>query len=133
MTIFEKVKTLNLPVGQFVVFGSGPLTAHGIRESRDIDLLVTSSLYKELKHAGWEEKEWPSGGCYLVKDEIEADDSWHYGDYNPAPSEVIAKAEIVEGVPFAPLTEVLKWKQAYGRPKDLDDIRLIEDYLKTTT
>lgn len=132
MTIFEKVKNLQLPIGQYVVFGSGPLEAHGIRQCRDIDLFITSELYQKLKSEGWEEKEWPDGdGYYLKKDDIEADDTWHYGDYNPAPEEIIADAEMIEGIPFAPLDEVRAWKIAFGRPKDIEDVRLIDDYLKS--
>lgn len=106
MNIIEKVKQLNLPQGQYVVFGSGPLMIHGIRESHDIDLLVTPALYKKLEaDSTWQVREWPDGSNYL------------------------AKAEMIEGVSFAPLREVLKWKQAYGRPKDMADVRLIAEYL----
>ena len=132
MNIFEKVKSLNLPIGEYVVFGSGPLGAHGIRESRDIDLLITTKLYEDLKKQGWEEKEWSDGGYYLFKNDVEADDSWRYGSYSPKPETIIAQARIIEGVPFAPLTEVLKWKKAYGRSKDLADIELIQNYLSAS-
>lgn len=70
MDIFRKVKDLNLPYGQYVIFGSGPLEAHGIRKTRDVDLLITTKLYKELKTRGWQEKAWSEGTCYLVKDNI---------------------------------------------------------------
>lgn len=128
MDIVAKVKELNLPHGQYVVFGSGPLAVHGIRETNDIDLLVTTELYNQLKEEGWEEREWELGGTYLSKDICEVDDSWIYGDYDPEPEEIIAIAEMHDGVPFAPITEVLKWKQAFGRPKDLEDIELIRAY-----
>lgn len=130
MDIVTKVKELNLPHGQYVVFGSGPLAVHGIRETRDVDLLVTDEFYNRLKEQGWEEREWDSGGTYLSKDIYEVDNSWTYGDYDPKPEEIIAIAEMHEGVSFAPLTEVLKWKQAFGRPKDLEDIELIQAYQK---
>ncbi len=130
MTIFDKVKALNLPTGQYVVFGSGPLAAHGIRESRDVDLLITESLYEKLRNNGREEGEWSDGGQYLMQNDAEAYNSWNYGNYNPSPEEIIKKAEMIEGIPFAPLVEVLKWKRSYGRPKDLADVKLIEGFLK---
>jgi hypothetical protein len=131
MDIFQNVEALHLPPNQYVVFGSGPLEAYGIRPTRDVDLFVTSVLYQELKVAGWEEKTWDlMPGKYLAKDGLyEADDTWHYGDYDPTPEEIIAVADIIRGVPFAPIIEVLKWKRAFGRPKDLADIALIEQYL----
>ncbi len=129
MTIFEKVAALNLPVGHYVVIGGGPLAAHTIRESHDIDLLVTAVLYEKLKAAGWKEEDWPEGGHYACYENIEADTEWSYGSYNPRPEELIKNAEIINGIPFAPLQEVLQWKRAFGRPKDLADIKLIEAYL----
>ena len=133
MDIFAEVKRLNLPVGQFVVFGGGPLAAHGIRETADVDLFTTTTLYEQLKADGWEEKEFggPHGGLYLAHGIYEADDTWHYGDYDPTSEELIAKAEVIQGVPFAPLVEVLKWKKAFGRPKDVTDVRLVEAYMST--
>lgn len=129
MTIFEEVKRLGLPLGEYVVFGSGPLAARGIRDSDDIDLFVTSRLYEQLKAEGWPEQPWPEGGGRLVNGDVEADDTWNYGDYRPTPEEVIARAELINGVPFAPLTEVLAWKRAFGRDKDLHDIELIQDFM----
>jgi hypothetical protein len=131
MDIFAQVKALGLPLGQYVVFGGGPLAAHGIRETADVDLFVTTSLYDHLMAGGWEEKEFggPHGGLYLVNGIYEADDTWHYGDYDPTPEEIISAADMIDGVPFAPLVEVLKWKRAFGRPKDVADVRLIQAYM----
>jgi hypothetical protein len=53
MEIIKEVKSLNLPIGQYVVFGSGPLQIHGIRESNDVDLLVLPGLFEKLKGEGW--------------------------------------------------------------------------------
>lgn len=130
MTIFEKVKALSLPIGQYVVFGGGPLDAHGIRNTNDVDILVTADLYETLRNQGWEEKKWSDRGSYLAKGDVQVDDSWHYGSYDPSPEEIIVQAEIIQEVPFAPLNEVIKWKRAFARPKDLADIKLIEDFLR---
>jgi hypothetical protein len=129
--IFAEVKHVSLPLGQYVVFGSGPLMAHGIRDSADVDLFVTPTLYQTLKADGWEEKELnnPPGGVCLFRGIYEADDTWHYGVYDPTPEQVISVAEVIHEVPFAPLTEVLRWKRAFGRPKDVADVELIERHL----
>lgn len=129
MDIISKVKALNLPDRQYIVFGSGPLAVYGIRDTGDIDLFVSSELYQKLISDGWEEKSWDNGGKYLRNDNVEVDDSWDYGDYNPSLSELIERAISVQGIPFASLEDVLQWKKAFGRPKDLADIKLIEAYL----
>ena len=43
---------------------------------------------------------------------------------------LIDDAERIDGLPFARLEDVLAWKRAYARPKDLDHVRLIERYLR---
>jgi hypothetical protein len=44
----EYLKKFNLPVGEFVVVSSGALAVRGIRVARDIDVVVTDSLWSEL-------------------------------------------------------------------------------------
>lgn len=130
MNLTEKVKELNLPFGKYAVFGSGPLSVHGIRETRDIDIITTPEIYHQLKtQPGWEEKSWPSGGKFLSKDEFEVTTDWKYKDYDPNILKIISEADIISGIPFIRLEEVIAWKKAYGREKDLEDIKLIENYL----
>ena len=42
----------------------------------------------------------------------------------------IERAEIINGLPFMPLQELLDIKRIVGRGKDLADVELIESYLK---
>lgn len=53
-----------------------------------------------------------------------------FREYTPDPQYLIDNAEIINGVPFVKLEEVIKWKKAFGRPKDLEDIKRIEEFLK---
>ena len=46
--IIDKIKELNFPSGEYVVVGSGILSALGIRESNDIDIAVLPKLHREL-------------------------------------------------------------------------------------
>lgn len=125
----KTVKQINLPLGEYVVFGSGPMAAYGIRQSNDIDLFVTSKLYASLKTDGWKVNPRSSGGEYLSKDNVEVYDTWEFGQYNPTPEQVIAQAVMLNGVPYAPLSEIMAWKKAFGRKSDISDIALIELYL----
>lgn len=47
---------------------------------------------------------------------------WDFG-------QLIRNSEIIEGVPFVRLEEVLKWKKLRMSPKDTGDIELIENFL----
>ncbi len=133
MNIIQKVKTLKLSLGHYVVFGSGPLAVRGLRVSEDIDILVTADLYSKLKATGgWKEKVFASGKPYLIKDEFEVMAEWIFPGYTPDTAKLIREAEIIDGIPFAKLIEVRAWKQAFGRPKDLKDIQMIDLYLCQT-
>jgi hypothetical protein len=40
-------------------------------------------------------------------------------------------AEIIDGIPFCNLKDIVRIKRSYGREKDSKDIALIENYLHT--
>lgn len=128
--IVRKVKNLGLPTGSFVVFGSCPMAIAGIRESQDIDLLVTPEILSMLSHNGWKQKVKSPNDKPLVFKDFEAHDTWNFSSYKPTLDQLLATAVSIEGIPFASLEEVKKWKTASGRPKDLADIKLINEHLK---
>ncbi len=130
--IIAKIKYQNFPAGSYVVFGSGPLAAAGIRLTRDIDIVVTDALYEELKQKGWQESTKPNGDYFLGYDMFEAFTSWKFGEYDPKFTELLANANSIDGVPFVGLQDVKKWKIESGRDRDIQDIQLIdEDMTKT--
>ena len=127
MTIFEDVKKLNLPIGQYEVVGSGVMSAYGIRPHHDVDLIVTKNLFVILKNSGWQSV--PNRNGVLKSGNYEVDADYKYREYQPDHDELIRNAEIIEGVPFIRLSELIKFKTALGRDKDKKDIELIEQYL----
>ena len=129
--IISKVKALDLPEGSYIVFGSGPMAAAGLRESVDIDFLVSEEVFAGLEKAGWQIAVKGPKDNPLVKDAFEAHKNWNFTSYSPTLEHLLSTATIIDGIPFASLDEVRKWKAASGRPKDLVDINLIDDYLKT--
>lgn len=127
--IVENVKSLGLPPGSFVVFGSCPLAAAGIREANDVDLYVTESVLKSLTRKGWKQvHKGPKDEPYTFGI-FEAHANWDFSPYAPALQHLLNTAMLVDGVPFASLDEVRKWKAASGGPKHEADIKLIDDYL----
>jgi hypothetical protein len=50
-------------------------------------------------------------------------------NYNPDINMLIKNAEIINGLAFTRLTDVIDFKRALGRPKDLVDIDLIRKRL----
>ena len=131
--IVAKVKSLNLPEDSYVVFGSGPLVVARIRAARDIDLLVSEELLERLRLDGWEEVYKEPGDTPLTHDVFEAHANWNFSPYSPTLAHLLSTATRVEGVPFASLEEVRKWKAASGRPNDIEDIRLIDQHMRNST
>jgi hypothetical protein len=133
MNIFEEAKKLDLPIGEYVVFGSGILSAKGIRPAKDIDLLVTPTLFRKLLKEGWKRKYFYRRffECKSIRNGIaEVFSNAYRGNYNKSVEDIISSAEVIEGIPFMNLNELKEFKIAMGRNKDLDDVKLIEAYLK---
>lgn len=126
--IAEKVKQLKLPPDEYCIVGSGAMVARGIRDANDVDILVSKELFETLRASG-EWKEVFEHRRKLQRDAIECMDTIRVGEYEPDTHAIIARAEIINDIPFQNLHDLLDWKRAMGRKKDLEDIRLIEVYL----
>lgn len=131
----EVVRKLNLPEGEYAVFGSSLLEVLGLRDAKDIDLIVTKKLYEKLKKDGWTEFEYPNGDKGIKNEALGIYDTFYACTEVPAHDErsiqtYIRNAVKYGGVSFARLEDTLRWKKAWGREKDLPDIALIEKFLQ---
>ena len=127
--LLDQVHELGLPADSFAVFGSGPMAAAGIRDVNDLDLIVTPELWADL------ERNKPvsalEGGGHVIQiGSIEIHNGWE--PPIDEMSTLIDEAEVIGGVRFVRLEEVLKWKRKRSRPKDEADIALIEKYLDSS-
>ncbi len=133
MNIFERVKKFNLPAGEYAVFGSSLLDVWGIRRADDLDIIVTPELFAKLKmDSSWKDD---SGDGYdlLTKDDADVtttQDQPTNGNYCPDRLQLIKDAVLINEVPFVRVEEVIACKTDYNRPKDLEDIKAIENYVK---
>ena len=129
MNITTEVKKLDLPLGQYVVIGSGIMAQLGLREANDVDIAVTADLCAKLRASGeWEEGE-RYGKIFIKKGAVEINPRLDWESYPTTAEEAIASAIIIDGVPFMNLNELVKFKRGLGRAKDLADIVIIEAYL----
>lgn len=123
MNIAQKIKELGLPNDSYVVVGSGILSALKIRESGDIDLIVSDEIYKKFEDEGWQKDSW-SDQVVLKRDVFDLGKSW----YGTTLEELILHAVHIDGIPYLSLESVYEWKKSLGRDKDLKDLILIEAY-----
>lgn len=132
MDIFERAKRLNLPLGQYALFGSLLLDVFGIRRANDLDIVATPELYEKLKNEGWEERQ-ANGFTMLVRDDANVttvQDKPTDGQYCPDRVQLVKDAVVIKGIPFIRVEEVIACKKDYNRPKDLVDIASLEAYIK---
>jgi len=136
MNIFEEIKKLNFPQGQYIIVGSGPLVAHNMKETKDIDIVVSPELFKKCEQEGREKLPWTYpdklGHIYLRRGCIELYLDVNCKDFNPTLKELLQKADTIEWIPFASLEDILQFKIAYDKPKHAQDIEKIKEYLNNS-
>lgn len=121
--LLGEFKKLELPDGKYAIYGSGPMAVRGLKPADDLDVVVTNELYQKLLEKYSENEK----GCIAIGDiEIfSADDALIEN-----PKAVIARAELIEGLRFILLKDLIAWKKKRARPKDFEHIKMIENYLK---
>jgi hypothetical protein len=130
MNIFRRLKELNFPLGEYVLVGSAPLAARGLREASDLDIAVTDKLWRQLKASGKYQEIEKYGRIFLDAEDIDIISQLDWEDYLTTVEEAIKTADIIDGFPFLNISETIKFKKALGREKDFHDIKLLEDYIK---
>ena len=124
--LFDTLRALDLPIGDYAVFGSGPLIVRGVIEAEnDIDVVSRGEAWDRARILG-EIVTLPEHGVEVASfsdGAVTVGESWAYGDIDI--DEVIDTAETIDGLPFARLEFVARYKRAAGRPKDLEHLRLL--------
>ena len=128
------LKSFDLPASDFVIVSSGALAIRGIREAKDLDVIVTPALWNELiKTHPVGLNTWNIERVFLDKDgdiEILNPAQSIFGNSKIVPfQKIFDKADIFEGVRFMNLEHLKKIKARLGREIDLRDIELIDRYL----
>ena len=131
-TFADKVKALNLPLDQIIVIGSGILDQLGIRPASDIDLAASPDLMKKFSEESgdWIKKFDDNQRFYFVKDDGSAEvwDGWVFDGQVVSYGELLSQSVEYDGVRFVDLKFLRKWKSWRGREKDVQDVKLIDEW-----
>ena len=128
-SILEVVRSLNLPVGDFAIFGSGPLLARGIIDDvNDIDIICRGVAWLQAQELGELVylDEYDVHVVSIDNQRITIGTSWGIGEFNI--DELIDTAEEISGLPFVRLRYVVDYKKIAGRPKDLEHLKLLSGF-----
>ena len=126
LEIFDRLK---IPHSLFI--GSATLALYGIRQNRDLDVLVTKEVFIRLRFNKQLDFTYGKGSGnykYRTKDgRIEI-----FGHINSflLNRGILERAIKVNGYNYMSLSDLVRFKRARGRTYDLEDIKLIEEYLE---
>ena len=127
--LFDEVRALELPIGDYAVFGSGPLIIRGVIEAaNDLDLVSRGEAWDRARAIGEMVtlSEHDVEVASFLDGAITVGASWAYGDIDI--DALIDTAEIIDGLPFARLEFVVRYKRAAARPKDVEHLRLLAGF-----
>lgn len=135
-SVIDRVAKLSLHPGGFIVAGSGILDVLNIRQANDVDVVVVQQIYDELllDDRTWHQ-ETSDGVCRLVNadNSVEVWSSWAAPKGRLIYEELLQNSELIDGLRFLSLDFVYTWKVWKNRPKDKNDVGLIEKYRKEQT
>ena len=120
----EMVKRLDISSDDYVVIGGGVLEALKLRDTNDVDLVVSEALYKEFVKKGWREYIQDDGKRILS----------HHGYQimlryvGKSLRDLKPKSFIFDDICFMSIDDLMAAKQKIGRQKDLDDLKLLRKY-----
>jgi hypothetical protein len=130
------VESLPFDRGNWAVFGSGPLLVNGIVSSiSDVDVIAQGPAWTAACEYASSEASVGDSGDRMVRfasgdgATIEVFDGW-LGDQSSV-ARWIAEADIIDGIRFVKVAEVLAFKKRLNRPKDAAHIAAIEKHART--
>ena len=124
--VIDKIRAIRLPATQYVVVGGAALSIRDLRDTDDIDFVVTPELFELLLRSGWRQKIRPNGKPGLHHECFEAYLDVNTETFNRSTSWLIENSGVVHGIPCVDLETLVGWKRTYGRDKDLRDVKMIE-------
>ena len=130
----NKLEEIGLNSSNSIVIGSGILGALNIRESKDIDVVVSKDIYTKLysdsrfKKGRNHEKE------VIFYKSFEIGEDWNVLGRIWTLEDLLDKSTVIDGVRYTTLQFMLDLKRSWlkdknVRQKDMDDVKLIEKYL----
>ena len=125
--LFESLKSLGLPEGDFAVFGSGPLIVRGIiPAANDLDIICRGAAWEKVESIGKLEHsdEYGVEIVTLHDGQLSFGTKWGIGNFDI--DELINGAESIDGLPFVQLQHVISYKLKRANPKDLSHIEALK-------
>lgn len=121
----EMVQRLALPAHEYVVIGGGVMEALGLRDTNDVDIVVSSELYSAYTSKGWKEYIQDDGKHILSHHGYQLMETYVGKKLN----DLFPRSFEKDGVRFMSVEDLIACKRKIGRQKDIDDIKLLNEHL----
>lgn len=130
-----KLKGIGVAPKEAIVIGSGIMNALHIRKSNDIDLVVVEKVFSRLQSSGKFGVKEVFGRPIIFDDLFEIGLGWNVLGRQWDFMDLYPRTKVVGGVRYVTLDFLLRIKEDWirasiGRPKDVQDVRLIQDYFR---
>ena len=122
------MRRLELPQGDFAIFGSGPLIVRGIIDAtNDLDVLCRGPAWEYVQTIARPEYLSEFGITIFSIDDgrINFGNRWAIGDFDT--DTLIDSMELFQGLPFVSLQYVSAYKIIANRPKDRQHLQAMRD------
>ncbi len=125
--LFDQLRQLNLPLQGYAVFGSGPLAIRGIIPlANDVDVICREEVWNIVSQAGTVQylPEYDVSVVVMADGALTFGTKWGIGNFDV--DELIATAQIIDGLPFVRLEHVICYKKIRSSEKDLRHLAALE-------
>ncbi len=121
----DMIKRLKLPKGSYVVIGGAVLEALHLRQTHDVDIIVSDEVYREYRDTHhWQEYVQDSGKKILSHNGYNLMRTW----MSKSLKRLQKTQQMIEGVPMMSVDELIDAKRRLGRKKDTEDIALLAEH-----
>ncbi len=125
--LFDFLKRLQLPKGNFAVFGSGPLIVRCIiPATNDLDIICRGAAWEMVQKVGTLQYNdvYDVAIVTLNDGKVTFGNSWGIGDFDV--DDLIDDAEYIDELPFVQLKHVVDYKLQRASAKDLLHIESVK-------
>jgi hypothetical protein len=128
----EVLSDLQLPIGGAAASGSLVFAGMPGMDPQDIDVLCDQPTY--FKYALHPQAEWRTTKTgtrtfAIHSAEFFTDLPGMLSEFAPSVEEALATTQLRWGIPFLSVTCQRDWKARVGRPKDIEHVRLVDEFL----
>lgn len=127
--LLGELDKLNIPKDKMAITSSGPMGIRGLREIGDLDIIVYPEVWEDLSNKHEVVRDGDFESITIGNIQVLGDGSWFTDPKYGVVKEDIDNSDTIDGYRFVKLEKILTIKKLKNRPKDIEDVKLIQEYL----